>query len=89
MLLYHAGDRNASEIMKYISHLSREEVIGLGIALGLSLPHLLKMSNKSPHEEMVQEWLSGTKIMLSWRSFARGLAKMKMMDIVDDIKKGF
>ncbi len=89
----YTGGEHAHEIVQFIPHLSRESVIGLGIALGLSLTRLLKLSTELFHEEMVRDWLNGADSAYhmdkSWKSFARGLGKMNMMDIMDDIKKGF
>ena len=82
-----------NHVEKVISDLTPQQVFKLGQELGLYRSTLKKMPLQSIHGDMVQTWLTKMDDVPevggdpTWRSFAHGLAELRLWGPVDLIRE--
>ena len=82
-----------NRVEKVISDLTPQQVFKLGQELGLYRSRLKKMPQEDIHGDMVQAWLTRMDYVPevggdpTWRSFARGLAELRLWGQVDIVRE--
>ena len=90
---YTGPGRYQNRVEKVISDLTPQQVFKLGQELGLYRSTLKKMPQEDIHRDMVQAWLTKMDDVPdvggdpTWRSFARGLAELRLWGPVDIIRE--
>ena len=76
------------EVKKQLRNLGKQDIINLGLALGLLYPHLDIMDNKL--NDMVSAWLNredNVKFPPSWAVLIQALRDISHTGIADDIER--
>ena len=81
------------QITQYLAPLSNQELVNVGLRLGLRYPTLKKMSPESLLNDMVHAWLRRDDDVIegsgepSWQSLSRGLEGCNHTGIASDIRE--
>ena len=79
------------QITQYLMPLSNQELINVGMALGLSFPKLKKMSSEALLNDMVHAWLrmdDNVQETPSWGNLCKALEGCGHKGIATGIKEG-